>query len=60
MYCSCMSEQGSSSQKNARLTHLWMLQVRGIVEEREKKLKETMCIMGLQGWVLHAGERSRI
>ena len=30
--------------------------VRGIVEEREKRLKETMCIMGLQGWVLHAGE----
>lgn len=23
--------------------------VRGIVEEREKRLKETMCIMGLQG-----------
>ena len=32
--------------------------VRGIVEEREKRLKETMCIMGLQGWVLHAGESS--
>ena len=32
--------------------------VRGIVEEREKRLKETMCIMGLQGWVLHAGEAS--
>lgn len=30
--------------------------VSGIVEEREKRLKETMCIMGLQGWVLHAGE----
>ena len=30
--------------------------VRGIVEEREKRLKETMCIMGLQGWVLHAGK----
>ena len=30
--------------------------VRGIVEEREKRLKETMCIMGLQGWVLHVGE----
>lgn len=23
--------------------------VRGLVEEREKRLKETMCIMGLQG-----------
>ena len=32
--------------------------VRGIVEEREKRLKETMCIMGLQGWVLHAGKVS--
>ena len=32
--------------------------VRGIVEEREKRLKETMCIMGLQGWVLHAGKAS--
>ncbi|CAL8463070.1 g2604 [Coccomyxa elongata] len=28
--------------------------VRGLVEEREKRRKETMCIMGLQGWVLHA------
>lgn len=27
--------------------------VRGIVEEREKRLKETMCIMGLQGLPFH-------
>ncbi len=26
--------------------------VRGLVEEREKRLKETMCIMGLQGVLL--------
>jgi hypothetical protein len=28
--------------------------VRGLVEERERRLKETMCIMGLQARATHA------